>query len=90
MILDRVARDEEPLGKGARVESCDDRGGDVALAFRERIGATEEFERLGWSCASKRDGDLSVVVSLKPCSLDHHPPPVDGTFQRVGSNHGVS
>src|SRR5438093_7361508 len=63
MILHRVARDEEPLGEGARVESGDDRGGDVALALREGIGAAEEVECLGWSCASERDGDLSVAVS---------------------------
>ena len=83
-------RDEEALCEGARVESGDDRGGDVALALRECIGAAEEVERFGWSCASERDGDLTLAVSLERGSFDHHPPPVDGTFECVGSSRGVS
>ena len=64
MILDRVARNEESLGDCARVESGDDGRDDISLALRERVAAAEDIECLGWSCASKRDSDLAVGVSL--------------------------
>ena len=35
MVLDRVARDEEPVGDRTSVEPEDDGGHDVALALRE-------------------------------------------------------
>lgn len=90
MILNRVARNEEPLGDRASVESGDERRNDVALALRECIGTAEDIERLGWSCASDRDSDLAVGVALERRSLDHHPSPVDGTLERVGYSRGVA
>ena len=56
-----MARDEEPLGDGAGVESGEQRRDDVALAPRERVGAAEEIERLRRRCVAQGDGDLPAI-----------------------------
>ena len=94
MILDGVARNEESLGDRASVESGDERRNDVALTLRERVGAAEQIERLGWSCASKRDGDLPVAVTLEKRSLDlivdvSATASYTGTFSGTSTLHGI-
>ena len=78
-----MGRDAEAFTDPASVESCDKGPDDVALTQREFVGAAKEIKRLPGRRASERDDDLPIAVTLETCSLDHHPPAVDSTVERV-------